>query len=207
MDNNYSLMDIAAVAGGNTGFGGNNNIVTLLLLFALCGNGNGFFGNNRSEDTLERAIDLNSIQNGQRDIAADVQRTAYEQIGATKDAAYNNLSEIRDLESAVTTGNSNILNNLTAMQAIMQNCCCETKQAIMENRYLDAQNTAVINSNTTAQVQKILDALAQNKIDALQAQVSELKTQNMFCGIPRINPYGYGVYAYEQNRQCCGGGF
>lgn len=206
MDNNYSLMDIAAVAGGNTGFGG-NNIVTLLLLFALCGNGNGFFGNNRSEDTLERAIDLNSIQNGQRDIAADVQRTAYEQIGATKDASYNNLSEIRDLESAVTTGNSNILNNLTAMQAIMQNCCCETKQAIMENRYLDAQNAAAINTNTTAQVQKILDALAQNKIDALQAQVSELKTQNMFCGIPRINPYGYGVYAYEQNRQCCGGGY
>lgn len=33
----------------------------------------------------------------------------------------------------------------------------------------------------------------QNKIESLQAQVSELKTQNMFCGVPRISPYGYGV--------------
>lgn len=46
---------------------------------------------------------------------------------------------------------------------------------------------------TPQQAQKILDALAQNKIESLQAQVSELKTQNMFCGVPRISPYGYGV--------------
>ena len=47
--------------------------------------------------------------------------------------------------------------------------------------------------------------LQQNKIESLQAQVSELKTQNMFCGIPRINPYGYGVYPYS-NAGCatCG---
>lgn len=49
------------------------------------------------------------------------------------------------------------------------------------------------NRNTTAQTQKILDALAQDKIESLQAQISELKTQNMFCGVPRISPYGYGV--------------
>lgn len=59
--------------------------------------------------------------------------------------------------------------------------------------YMPMQNTASINENTTAQTQKILDALAQNKIESLQAQVSELKTQNMFCGVPRISPYGYGV--------------
>ncbi len=63
-------------------------------------------------------------------------------------------------------------------------------------------NTAAINATTTAQTQKILDAMAQNKIDSLQAQVSELKTQNMFCGVPRINPYGYGVYPY--NNMGCG---
>lgn len=56
---------------------------------------------------------------------------------------------------------------------------------------LDA--SSVHETLAAAQTQKILDALAQNKIESLQAQVSELKTQNMFCGVPRISPYGYGV--------------
>ena len=51
---------------------------------------------------------------------------------------------------------------------------------------------------------EILGALAQNKIDSLTAQVNELKTQNMFCGIPRINPYGYGVYPYSNGCGCNG---
>lgn len=69
----------------------------------------------------------------------------------------------------------------------------KNKQATADLKYSAAMNTASINENTTAQTQKILDALAQDKIESLQAQVSELKTQNMFCGVPRISPYGYGV--------------
>lgn len=80
-----------------------------------------------------------------------------------------------------------------ALSSQLANCCCENKQATADLKYSAAMNTASINENTTAQTQKILDALAQDKIEALQAQVSELKTQNMFCGVPRISPYGYGV--------------
>lgn len=205
MDSTYSLSDIAA-ASGSEGFGGNNAWV-LILLFAMIFSGGGFgFGNNsgnaaRAED-IQRAVDLNSIQNGQAGIAADVQRGIYEINGATKDAAYNNLSEIRDVGAAVATSGANIINNLTAMQAQLQNCCCETKSAIMENRYLDAQNTAAINANTTAQVQRVLDSIAQNKVDSLQAQVSELKTQSMLCGVPKVSPYLYGVYPYNNGCGC-----
>lgn len=147
--------------------------------------GNGWNGNNASlltQADLQRAIDLNSVQNGQRDIEARVQEVGGELASTVKDSSYNNLSEIRDLGMAINTGFAN-----------QQNCCCEVKQAIMENRYDNAINTASVNANTTAQTQKVLDALAQNKIDSLQAQVTELKTQNMFCGVPRISPYGYGV--------------
>lgn len=42
-----------------------------------------------------------------------------------------------------------------------------------------------VNANTTAQTQKILDALAQNKIDELQAKVSALEMQNAMAGIVR----------------------
>ncbi len=207
MDGNYSLSDIASVAGNEGGFGGANAWVLIILFALIFGNGGFGFGNGNAQTAsaadIQRAVDLNSIQDGQAGIAADVQRGIYEINGATKDAAYNNLGEIRDVGAAVATSGANIVNNLTAMQALMQNCCCETKSAIMENRYLDAQNTAAINANTTAAMQKVLDTIQSDKIAALTAEVSDLKTQQMFCGVPRINPYGYGVYPYANSMGCC----
>ncbi len=88
------------------------------------------------------------------------------------------------------------------LQGQLSNCCCENQKNVDSVRYDMANFASSIQQNDTANTQKILDALAQNKIDALQAQVSELKTQNMFCGIPRINPYGYGVYPYSNGCGC-----
>ena len=183
---NMTLSDIAAVTDKNQdGWGGGCWWLIVLFLFAFMGNG--MWGNSTNaslltQADLQRAIDLNSIQNGQRDIEARVQEVGSELTSTVKDSSYNNLSEIRDLGMSINSGFAN-----------MQQCCCDTKQMIMQNRYEDAINTANINANTTTQTQKILDAMAQNKIDSLQAQVSELKTQQMFCGVPRISPYGYGV--------------
>lgn len=51
--------------------------------------------------------------------------------------------------------------------------------------------------------QKILDALAQNKIDALTAKVNELQMQNAMCGVVRY-PMSY-TYATQTNPFCgCG---
>lgn len=69
-------------------------------------------------------------------------------------------------------------------------------------KYSNAVNTASINENTTSGIQKILDTLSQNKIEFLQAQVSELKTQQMFCGIPRISLCGYGVVPRFATNPC-----
>lgn len=72
-------------------------------------------------------------------------------------------------------------------------------------KYSNAMNTASINEKTTAGIQKILSTLSQNKIESIQAQVSKLKTQQMFCGIPRISPYGYGVVSQFATSPCaCG---
>lgn len=49
----------------------------------------------------------------------------------------------------------------------------------------------------TTQTQKILDAMAADKIGSLQAEVSELKMQAAMGGIPRINPYAYGLMQYS----------
>ena len=159
----------------NVGFGDDNGLWIFALLILLFGGGGFGFGNNGiGQQDLQRAIDLNSIQEGQAQIMSDIQRTNYETIATVKDAQYNNLSEIRDNGAAIANAS-----------AVAQTCCCEIKQAIMENRYLDAQNTAAINANTTAQTQKVLDALAQNKIEALQNKVNALELQNAVAGVVR----------------------
>ena len=45
--------------------------------------------------------------------------------------------------------------------------------------------TAAINANTTEQTQKVLDAIQQNKIETLQAQVNQLQLQSAMCGVIR----------------------
>lgn len=182
---NYSLSDIAALGSRcDDGFGGSSAWVLIILFALIFGwGGNGFGGGQAATgQDIQRAVDLNSIQEGQAGINGNVQRIGYETMGTVKDASYNNLSEIRDLQTQVNAGFAN-----------MQTCCCGLDKSIMENRYLDAQNTAAINANTTAAMQKVLDTIQADKIASLQSQVSDLKTQNMFCGIPKINPYGYGI--------------
>ena len=56
---------------------------------------------------------------------------------------------------------------------------------IAQNRFDAAMNTATINATTTAQTQKILDAIQQNKIDALQSRVNQLETQNLLGNVVR----------------------
>ena len=77
--------------------------------------------------------------------------------------------------------------NVSLQQAIsnQNECCCSTKMEIAQNRYENALNTASINANTTEQVQKVLDAMAQNKIEALQAQINALELQNAVSGVVR----------------------
>lgn len=49
----------------------------------------------------------------------------------------------------------------------------------MENRYLDSQNTSAIMANDTANTQKILDALATNRMADMQARINQLETANI----------------------------
>ena len=124
-------------------------------------------------------------------------------MATTKDAAYNNLSETRDAESAMSAGFANVQNALTAGFANQASCCCETQRAIDGVSYNAAMNTASINANTTAQTQKVLDAIAGNRMADMQNQINALQLQNAVAGVVRYpmastyssgsNPFcGYG---------------
>ena len=204
--NGISLSDIAALVKDHDGWDGGAWWIIVLVLF-MCGGGLGWGGNGSAAAAttadIQRAVDLNSIQEGQRSIAADVQRTAYENMATTKDTAYNNLSETRDAESAMSAGFANVQNALTAGFANQASCCCETQRAIDGVNYNAAMNTASINANTTAQTQKVLDAIAGNRMADMQNQINALQLQNAVAGVVRYpmastyssgsNPFcGYG---------------
>ena len=111
-----------------------------------------------------------------------MRQSAYDVTGAIKDNAYNILGELRDVQAATASG-----------FARQQECCCETLRAIDGVNYNGALNTASINANTTAQVQRILDKLSADREAAQAQRINQLEMQQMFCGIPRVSPYGYGV--------------
>lgn len=51
-------------------------------------------------------------------------------------------------------------------------------------------NTASINANTTAQTQKILDAISADKMDAMQNRINQLELQNALAGVVKY-PQGW----------------
>ena len=97
--------------------------------------------------------------------------------------------------------------NASVAQSIanQNDCCCSTKMIladgfaqtnanIAQNRFDSAINTAAINATTTAQTQKILDALAQNKIETLQSKVNQLELDRAMANVVRYpNAMTYGA--------------
>lgn len=177
MENGLTASDVALMQRDNCGWGDGSFMWIFALLILLFG-GNGFgFGNGASlltQGDLQRAIDLNSIQNGQRDIEARVQEVGSELTGTIKDSAYNNLSEIRDVETTVNAG-----------FASMQKANCDTQRAIDSVNYNIAKSTAEINSTSTANMQKILDAITTNRMADMQSQINALQLQQAVAGVVR----------------------
>lgn len=200
---NLTLSDIAAVTDKNeSGWGSGSWWIIVLFLFAFMGNGFGFnrgaAGEPVTEAGLCNAMNFNNLENSVGRMS-DLMQTQFMQTSqGLASVGYENLRNFADTQSAIKDGNY-------ALSSQLANCCCENKQAVADLKYSNAMNTASINENTTTGIQKILDTLSQNKIESLQAQVSELKTQQMFCGIPRISPYGYGVVPQFATNPCaCG---
>ena len=167
------------------GFGG-WGIVILIALFFLLFAGRGFGGSGESapatQADVQRATDFAALERQNNEGVAATRQGAYDVTSAVKDNAYNILGELRDLQAATAEG-----------FAHQQECCCNILRGIDSVNYNGALNTASINANTTAQTQKILDAIAGNRMADMQNQINQLQLQAALCGIPRTTPYGYGI--------------
>lgn len=207
---NLTAADVAAVTRGGYGYGGYGNgsfmgselfLFAILALFGFNGFGNrGGYGNVFGERcaTVE---DLNNSANFTR-LESQVQGIG--QAIAQQNTNLSNAICSLGYQSAVDFGN---------LSKQVSDCCCTNERISLENRYLAAQNTAAINANTTAQVQKVLDTLCADKIDTLRGRVNQLELQSQLCGIvryPTSATYNAGYpfnYGYGFNGSGCGCGF
>ena len=176
--------------GGNDGFGGGMGIWAFLIFALLLGGNGGFFGGNQGnanaiQADVNRGFDNQNLQAQTRDILSAVTSgTAQTQATSNANTA-NIINSIKDGNASLIREFGNVETSLTALGGQLQQCCCNQLRAIDGVNYNMALNTASINATTTAQTQKILDALAQNKIDALQNKVNQLELQNAVAGVVR----------------------
>lgn len=189
---NMSVADIAAVTDRDGGFSGGNSAIWLFALLILFGMGGfGGFGNRFGSERCATVEDINNSANFTR-LESQVQANSQ----AIQQGFTNLGNGICDLgyELADKFGQTN-----TAMQVGF----CGLDKSIMESRYLNEKAT----SDSTAAIISAINALGTkmdaNTIESLRSQVNDLKTQSYLCGVPRVNPYGYGIYPYPTCNTCC----
>ena len=197
MQEGYSLSDIAtATNGGFGGFGGNDAWVLIILFALIFGNGAfGGFGGNRAGGNPVTEADLCNA-NSFNELKGSV--------GRVNDQLTN---AYVGLQNGLSNLGYETLSNFNSTQRQISDCCCTTQRAIDGVNYNIATNTAAINANTTAQAQKILDAICQNKIEALQGRVNQLELQNAVAGVvryPNAVTYTAGYSPFCAPVQACG---
>lgn len=208
--------------GGNDGmgFGGSGFIWAFLIFALLMGNGGfGGFGSNGNTNAIQadvnRGFDNQNLQNQTRDILGAVTNGTAQSVAATNQVYHDIVNNLGDKYTELARDISGVNAGVAQAIANQNECCCNTRMLIAEtgaginaniaqDRYDNAMNTAAINANVTAQTQKVLDAISQNKIDALQSRVNQLETQNMLSGVvryPSATTYTAGPSPF------CNGGF
>lgn len=174
METGYSLSDIATASNGGM-LGGSNEFIWIFALLILFGGGNFGWGNRNGDfSQFATSASQNEILLGQK-----------------FDSLSRQINQVGDgLCSSTYALNNSIMGEGRALQTQLAECCCTTQRGIDSVNYNGAINTAAINANTTAQTQKILDAICQNKIETLQGQVNQLQMQNAMAGVVRY-PNGW----------------
>lgn len=202
----------------NDGFG-NGMGIWAFLIFALLLGGNGGFGfggngfanaigyeNLATSNEVQRGFDSQNSMANQREILAAVNDASARGIATTNQVYHDVVSYVGDKYNELQRDVAGLAVGQGALMAKEQECGCNTLRAIDGVNYNQALNTADIKANTTAQTQKILDALAENKIEALQSKVQSLELSQAMTGVVRY-PSGW-TYNAGQSPFCnCNNGF
>lgn len=185
MEEKFNLADIKTVTDNVDGWGG-GNAIWLILFIVLMGGFGGWGSRNQSCATIEdlaQGFNFSGLQNKTNEILAAVN------------------SEGRTTDNAICQLGYNDLEQFNQLSRQLADCCCATQRAIDGVKFDMANYSASTNQQVATWGQKVLDKLCEDKTERLQQRIQQLELQQATAGIPRTNPFGYGIYAYPQ---CCG---
>ncbi len=190
-NNGYSLSDIAAATGSNSGFGFNGDggwIFLLFIIMLMGGWGNGFgFGNEGVAADVQRGFDQSSVINGINGLTAAV-NTGF------SNAEVSRCNSQANILQTLNNNQANLATQLNTIAMNQQSCCCQNRAGLADLKYVVATEACadrsaisdalkdVIASNT-ANTQAILDKLCAQEIDALKAQNQQLQMQSYLASL------------------------
>lgn len=219
MADGMSLADVAAVNGG---FGGGwEGVLYFAIIASMFGGGLGGWGGNNGVNALnadmQRGFDTQNLQAQTRDILGAVTNGTAQTIAASTANASNAINAIKDGNAALIREFGNVETGIAAIDGNLRGCCCDIKQMILgasaetnaqiaRNNYDAAMRDAATNANFTAQIQGVKDMIQQNKIETLQAQVSQLQLAQATAGMLRFpSSWTYGAGPFPPIFGCPGG--
>lgn len=193
---------------GDSGFGGGAGFWGFLILAMFLFGGSGFSGNNGNTNAIQadvnRGFDNQNLQAQTRDILSAVTNGTAQSVSATNQTFHDMLVAFNDKYSELQRDIAGVSVAQAQALANQNECCCNTLRAIDGVNYNNAMNTASINANTTAQTQKILDAIAGNRMADMQNQINQLQLAQALSGVVRY-PNGMTYNAGTSPFCNCGG--
>jgi len=197
-----SASDVALLNDG--GLGG-NSMIWLFAILALMGGGFGNWGNNgfpnaigyenlATQAQVDRGFDNQNQLANEREILAAVTSGTAQAVAATNQTFHDTVNVLQDKYGELQRDIAGVALTQANTIAHQNECCCETKQLIMQNNYDAAMRDAATNANFTAQIQGVKDLIAGNRMADMQNQINELQLQNAMAGVVRYpNAWTYNA--------------
>lgn len=167
---------------GDYGFGGGSGI-WLFAILALMWGGNGFFGRGGYDGLGYRAATAEDVSSGFN--FSELQSENRDILSSIASDTANTIAAVERVGSGLTSDIHDVALGIADVKSKQQECCCNILRAVDGVNYANALNTASINANTTAQVQKVLDTISANKIEELQSKINKLELAQAVAGVVR----------------------
>lgn len=203
--------------GGLGGIGGFGGIIGLLAVLGMIGNGGlfGGWGNNGAVDAallanrgyqpqyatqqdVQYTSQFGQLLDGNRDIINQITSGAAQAVAATNQAKYDNINVMKDVQMALAAQIADVKSMEQNILGNQNECCCSTKQMILENAANTNAQIAQSKYDTSmqmAQMEARLTAkLDANTIDQLKTEVNDLKLAQATNGMLKFpNSWAYGA--------------
>ena len=195
-ENGLSASDVALMnrdGGFGEGWGG---MIWLFAILALMGGGGfGGWGNgngnaNAIQADVNRGFDNQNLQAQTRDILGAVTNGTAQSIAATNQTFHDTLGIIQNRYDELARDVAGLAVGQANMLANQNECCCNIRTQLMQNNYDAAMRDNATNMAILTGNQKILDALSENKMEAMQNRINQLELQNALAGVVRY-PQGF----------------